>query len=68
MDEPFSRRLRIWLVATVIVGAPAFFALPYLLPEPISRFDRGLAFAGLFVVTTGLAHLVAWLLTRRASD
>jgi len=67
MDEVANRRFRIWLVVMVVFGAPAAFTLPYLLPETVSRFDRGLAFAALFLVTTASAHLIAWVLTRRAS-
>lgn len=59
--------MRIWLVAYAILGAPAFFALPYLISDSISRFERGLAFAASFLVTTGVAYLIAWMLTRRAS-
>jgi hypothetical protein len=62
-----DRRSRVWLVTIIVVGAPAFFVFPYLLPETLSRFDRGLAFAVLGVAIAALAEAVARFLTRRAS-
>jgi hypothetical protein len=64
MDERARRRLRIYVVIAVLL-APAAFALPYLLPDGASRFERGMASAALVVVAEISTFLLAWVLDRR---
>jgi hypothetical protein len=62
-----DRHFRTWVVASIVLGAPTFFALPYLVPETFSRFERGLVFAGVSVVVSLVSEVIARVLVRRES-
>jgi hypothetical protein len=63
-----NRHITIWFLVMMLVGGPLAFALPYVLPADISRFERGLANAALFLVMAVVSEVIARMLSRRSSS
>jgi hypothetical protein len=61
-----KRDLGIWLAVMLLVGGPAAFVLAYVV-EKSSSFERGVAFAGLWLVMSLVSELVVRAFARRAS-
>ena len=66
MTEREKRHFAVLIVAMIVIGGPTAFILPYTLPEDISRFDRGLASAAVFTVTTLISEVIAKVAVRRS--